>query len=67
MSYEDVMQMPYKEFKLLLDIRIKRKAQEQEKANKETANMEKQNERMMKENQAKQRRNQQRGVNRRKW
>ena len=56
MSYNDVMSMPYKDFKLLLDIRIKRKSQEQEKANKETDKMEKQNARMMRENQMKQQR-----------
>ena len=67
MSYEDVMSMPYKDFKLLLDIRIKRKSQEQEKANKETDKMEKQNARMMRENQMKQQRRGQQYNNRRRW
>ena len=49
MTYQDVMDMPYKDFKMLHQIRINRKLKEQENADKER----KKNEEKMKQEAAK--------------
>lgn len=43
MTYRDVMEMPYKDFKLLHQIRINRKLKEQREADSQRKEMEKKN------------------------
>ncbi len=47
MTYNDIMAMPYKSFKLIYDIRAKRKIAESEKLKKEASKSEKENNRLI--------------------
>lgn len=50
MSYQDVMNMPFREFKMLHQIRINRKLKEQDEAEKQRKEIEKKNEQLASRN-----------------
>lgn len=50
MTYQDVMNMPFREFKMLHQIRINRKLKEQDEAEKQRKEIEKKNEQLASRN-----------------